>query len=157
MRYELPTRTVRAALLALALMTPALGCHAPSEPDPGVLLTVSGTSFSRAPDGGPATVPFTAINARAGTAYLPRCASLVIPAVQRWEGDRWTEYAAGVCPGVVAAILSPLRLTLAERYDGTVAISEPGRYRLRTAVMRSMSEVSDGRGVVVASNDFTVR
>lgn len=122
-------------LLVLAALACPAACATPTGPDIGVALRLAAPSFAL-PGDGAATVAFTVAN-RSATAVrvTSRCGDRLVPAIERRMGERWGTYAGGICPAVFDA--SPLPLGPgAERVD-TVAIAEPGEYRLVLGTARA--------------------
>ena len=138
--------------LSVAVIAVALGaCSSSSGPTHAVAVDVSGSTFERIGTPAIATVPFIITNRGSGSVFVARCDTRVMTAVDRWNGQSWTEYSADACIAIypMAALeLAPGASALANR-----SFPEPGKYRLRIG---ATNIATGGPDWSIVSSDFEV-
>jgi hypothetical protein len=121
------------------------------EPD-GLLVQTGGSTFTRDPALGSATVPFSVVNRGRSTLYLTRCGERLMAALERWENGQWVQYSGDACQTIYP--MDPHPLAPSASVSSVHRILEPGRYRLRPGVQTSASEPTIWTAAI--SNQFRV-
>ena len=112
-------------------------CSSSSGPGNAVEVNVSGGSFERIGTPAMATIPFSITNRGSASVFVARCDTRVMTAVDRWNGESWTDYSGDICLGINTSI--PLELAPGESAIANRSIHEPGRYRLRIGALDAAS------------------
>jgi hypothetical protein len=99
---------------------------------------------------GLAEIPFTIENRGGAPAFVSRCGERIMTAVDRREGEAWSEYRGDGCPAIYAMI--PLEIGPGQSVSSVLVVWEPGSYRIRIGTSSGASDQW-----TVTSNSFTVR
>lgn len=83
--------------------------------------------------------------------FLPRCGDHLRPAIERRSGDAWVNAVADVC--LANLRMDPIRLDVGGVYEDSVAVMQPGTYRLRLSILRSSSAAASES---IVSQSFVV-
>lgn len=89
-------------------------------------------------------------NTSGDVVFLPRCGDHVLSAIERRSGDEWINAAAALCPASLR--MDPIRLDVGTVHQDSVALTQPGTYRLRLAILRQTAAPSES----VVSQTFVV-
>ena len=104
-------------------------CAAISGPTKFVEVNVAAATFERVGIPAVATVPFSVTNRGSASAFVARCDTRVMAAVDRWNGQSWAEYSGDVCPAIYTT--APLEIAPGASASASRSVVEPGKYRLR--------------------------
>lgn len=116
-------------LLAVALVG---ACSSSSGPADVIEVDVPGERFQRIGSPAIATVPFSISNRGSASAFVAQCGTRVMAAVDRWNGQTWTQDSGDACLAVYMS--TPLELPPGASAAAARSVLQPGRYRLRIGV-----------------------
>ena len=131
--------------LAAAFLV-ASGCSSPNAADLVRVQTQTNVAARGAP------VRFAALNTGDATVYLQACGGRVLMIVQRRQGDSWQDYSGAACLAIYS--MSPLALAPGAERSDSLALGDPGQYRLRLGVSLDGSNPAEWNAI---SNPFDVR
>jgi len=140
-------------LFVVMVATFALAC---SGDRLGIRIATDGTAFDRGSTPG-GTVPlagisYTVTNTGNKTVFLPACGASPMATIERFNGAAWEQWSGSACIAILPMV--PIDLRSDARIDGSVGISEAGRFRLRLSYADNGS-MSPER--LAYSNAFDVR
>ena len=116
-------------------------CSSPNGPTNVVEVNVAGGTFERVGTPAIAMVPFSVTNRGSASAFVARCDSRVMAAVDRWNGQSWVEYSGDACPTIYA--MAALELAPGASAVASRSVLEPGKYRLRIGAADAASSELD--------------
>lgn len=126
-------------------------CSSLSGPANVVEVNVAAT-FERTGTPAVATVPFSVTNRGSEAAFVARCDSRVMAAVDRWNGQSWVQYSGDACPAIYTTAV--LEIIPGSSAAGSRSLLEPGMYRLRVGTVDASNS---GLHWSIVSGHFEVR
>ena len=127
-------------------------CSTLSGPANVVEVSVGAATFERIGTPAIATVPFSVTNRGSAAAFVARCDSRVMAAVDRWNGQSWVQYSGDACPAIYTT--AALEIIPGASAAGSQSVLEPGKYRLRVGTVDASNSGLDWS---IVSSQFEVR